>query len=718
METNQTSDHSEMIKDKNPIKRRLRKGASKSPFGLKAIGLKALKTANAKQTVGGFNLKNFQLRKTSLNTQIIVMMLLITLIPISLITLRTTDQIHSDMLEHNTELLALNNEMIAQGIQMELDASKQLLEVLGNQVSLQSMLHDLQDGATIQGNKKYDPLFETLSNTIKNSGGIYETLFISDAYGNIITNNTAHKENYRLLMISNKPYFAELNATSRTYIGETMESGATGKHIIPFSYLIQDEDVALGAMVIFFDMESLLSGIPDNQKSIVYDEFGHIVHHYSKEAMMSDWNPKVSGQILTAPEGDEYFHVERTLGSTGWRILSLVEIQGFYASINSVKKETAIIAGILAVFVFIIAVVYSSMLLKPLHVLADNFRRLADGQLNLRVDEHSNKEIEKMNGSFNEMVGSLQDLMKTIHQSADDLKEASMEMGTVSDIAFERTAASKEAIGSIAVSTSDSVAEMQTGVASLQTIACQIDVISANSMQAVSTLKQTENESRDSMEKVTVIEDNAEKSSSISRELMSEMKCLMSSVENIDQINDTITKISKQTNLLALNASIEAARAGEHGLGFSVVANQVRELSDMIARETKSIQKIIGELRGRSATVETHVATNEAITVDQKDAIVVMNHAFDRVIRSIEENNNRIYEIIDLIEQVSKEKDAVIDVMTGVSGRLSDNAGAVDKLIEYSQEQFSTIKVLKVEGQRVQSQARQLRTEMNRFELT
>jgi methyl-accepting chemotaxis protein len=82
---------------------------------------------------------------------------------------------------------------------------------------------------------------------------------------------------------------------------------------------------------------------------------------------------------------------------------------------------------------------------------------------------------------------------------------------------------------------------------------------------------------------------------------------------------DVINKIAFETNLLALNASVEAARAGDAGRGFSIVAQEVRNLANRCAEAAASTSGMIDRARG-SADSSSQMATVATACLDEINA--------------------------------------------------------------------------------------------------
>jgi len=157
---------------------------------------------------------------------------------------------------------------------------------------------------------------------------------------------------------------------------------------------------------------------------------------------------------------------------------------------------------------------------------------------------------------------------------------------------------------------------------------------------------------RVSDERLTKMADEVVRVADLSVVMVRELDGVQKRAQAIDGFLLDVEKLADQTSLLALNADIEAARVGEFGRGFSVVAHEVRrlsqrshEFSDRIRQHLKEVRaglnKTYGDMRTLSAADMEHA---QAI----KDEVLQLT-------RSLEGKNREVAETVSNINSISKE---------------------------------------------------------------
>ncbi len=191
--------------------------------------------------------------------------------------------------------------------------------------------------------------------------------------------------------------------------------------------------------------------------------------------------------------------------------------------------------------------------------------KLAAKDLAFRMAADIPDAYRKLQTDFNEAIGQLQAVMRSVTGSTSAIQAGTQEISTAADDLSRRT-------------------EQQ--AASLEETAAALEEITA-------TVRKSAEGASHAREAVAAAEDDAKKSSLIVRQAVEAMDEIARSAGQISQIIGVIDEIAFQTNLLALNAGVEAARAGDAGRGFAVVASEVRALAQRSAGAAKEIKTLI-----------------------------------------------------------------------------------------------------------------------------
>lgn len=160
---------------------------------------------------------------------------------------------------------------------------------------------------------------------------------------------------------------------------------------------------------------------------------------------------------------------------------------------------------------------------------------------------------------------------------------------------------------------------------------------------------------------------------------------LTNKVHEVGTFVDTILNITSQTNLLALNASIEAARAGTAGRGFSVVAEEIRKLSEDTQQASNNITNIIQELNTGARRANESIAYAIDSVEQQNLTIVDTNGKFAEVETKVDGLVNNISQMSNIMTETVDSANVIFDNVSQLSATSEEIASSSNEGLNNSE---------------------------------
>ncbi|WP_282288205.1 methyl-accepting chemotaxis protein [Pseudomonas sp. PS02302] len=411
---------------------------------------------------------------------------------------------------------------------------------------------------------------------------------------------------------------------------------------------------------------------------------------------------------------------------------------------------TLVAGGALCVLLAaLIAWLLSHHLLRSVRRLTDTVARISAGDSSARVAVQGRDELAQVGLAFNQMAQQIQDdhareqeLMQRLRADVDDLLGL-VNKAAAGDLTGRTAVSGDDAIGQLARGLSKMIEDLRGMLAKVQRAGIQVtssttEIAASSRQQEATSIEQAQtsvevlsttreiaanaNALVRTMEEAVQVADETTEGAEQARSSLASMDGTMQRMvaatdsinaklaalseksSHINKVLTTITKVADQTNLLSLNAAIEAEKAGEAGRGFSVVATEIRRLSDQTTAATDDIEQMLKDM-------------NSAVSA----SVMGMDKFSEEIRRSVQEVasvSDQLAEVIEDVQKLPARFDIVLEGMQSQAVGAGQIAETITQLNDSTQQTTEALKATSEAVQYLQQAAQDLQSSVATFSVT